>query len=283
MDLHNYSKKNIKSPTFLLSLISLMAISAGNSNVSLIAAANAATTPSAVAPTSEQRTQSTDVLVFDGTATAYGDGDAIASILESHNTTYRRVSSDELDSMSLDDISQYKLIIWPGGYAGQMSDSLRQSTRENIRQAVNDRGVGYVGICAGAFIAVSADTKNGLGIIKADSLPYYHLEDEGTDDAMVKLDLGNGNSQSLVWWGGPYLPEKLFPNGIISRYSDTNQPAIAQTMSGKGLVILSGPHPEAPQNWRTKLGLEDSDGLDQDLAWKLFNAALKKTLLPVIK
>jgi hypothetical protein len=78
----------------------------------------------------------------------------------------------------------------------------------------------------------------------------------------------------MVWWGGPSLPE--WKGGVIARYTDNNQPAIAQTWSGNGLVILSGPHPEAPQNWRDKLGLSDSDGLDQDYAGQMLEAAAKQ-------
>jgi glutamine amidotransferase-like uncharacterized protein len=245
-------------------------------------------TPSPEATASTPRAIKADALIFDGTAVAYGSIEAITSILDTHGSTYRIVSSSEIDSMSLDEISQYGIIIWPGGYAGQMSASLRSSTRETLRKAVNDRGVGFVGICAGAFIAVSPPKteqaqgpKWGLSVLPADDLlPYYHLEDEGTEDAMVKVDFADGSSRSLVWWGGPYLPE--YPKGVVARYNDTHQPAIIQTWAGKGLVVLSGPHPEAPNNWRTKLGLNDKDGLDQDIAWKLFETAMKQQLMPVM-
>jgi glutamine amidotransferase-like uncharacterized protein len=173
-----------------------------------------------------------------------------------------------------------------------MSSSLRTSTRERIRKAVVENGVSYVGICAGAFIAVSPPAKEGatgpawgLSLVTnpmdpTDLLPYYHLEEEGIEDAMVDVQLYDGTTRSLVWWGGPYLPE--FPKGVIARYGDTKQPAIVETWAGKGLMILAGPHPEAPANWRTKLGLTDSDGLDQNIAWNLINAALMKSPLPTL-
>lgn len=249
-------------------------------------------TPTPSTPTtpknSSPRTYSVGALIYDGASAAYDDPEAIASILDTHDISYRRASSDDINSMTLDELSQYGMIIWPGGYAGQMSASLTPQARENIRNAVNQNGVGYVGICAGAFIAISAPPKEneagpkwGLSILPAaDLLPYYYLEDEEIDDAMVKINFSGQKSRSLVWWGGPYLPE--YPNGVIARYAKTNQPAIVQTWAGKGMVILSGPHPEAPQNWRNKLDLQDSDGSDQDIAWQLFQATLNQQFLPTV-
>jgi glutamine amidotransferase-like uncharacterized protein len=231
------------------------------------------------------RKYETGALIYQGVATAYGDAEAITDILDRHQVTYQLVSSDELNSMTLEDISRFGMIIWPGGYAGQMSGSLTAQARENIRKAVNKVGVSYVGICAGAFMAVSPAPSRGedgpdwgLSLVDGDLLPYYHLEDDGIEDSMVQVQLNDGSSRSMVWWGGPYLPE--YPHGVLARYEDSGQPAITQTWAGKGLVFLSGPHPEAPENWRTKLGLTDPDGLDQKIAWKLFKAALKQSPLP---
>lgn len=43
--------------------------------------------------------------------------------------------------------------------------------------------------------------------------------------------------------------------GVVARYSD-GKAAISQAYSGKGFVVLSGPHPEAPQGWRNTAGNE---------------------------
>lgn len=228
------------------------------------------------------------VLIYNGDSTAFGDAESLASILDQHQVSYQLASSEALNQMSLDEMAQYQLIIWPGGYAGQMSASLDASTREELRLAVNDRGVSFFGICAGAFIAVSppkeageAGPSWGLSVLPAPQLlDYYHLEDEGISEAMVDVLLPGNQSRSLVWWGGPKLPE--VPNGVIARYPDTREPAITQTQAGKGFVILSGPHPEAPLDWRDKLGLDDPDGHDFDLAWSLAEAALHRQPLPVV-
>jgi glutamine amidotransferase-like uncharacterized protein len=286
--------KGIQSTKTISAGAVLFLLSACNGNADSLANAGASLSQSAGLTSKNQSTNNTsatrkykvDALVYAGDAAAFGDPEAISEILDSKKMTYHTVSSSELDSMSLDELSQYGMIIWPGGYAGQMSSSLQDSTREKIRKAVTENGVSYVGICAGAFIAVSAPAKAGaagpswgLSLMTnpkdpTSLLPYYHLEDEGTEDAMVNLKMSDGSTRSLVWWGGPYLPE--VPKGVIARYEDTKEPAIIQTWAGKGFVILSGPHPEAPDNWRTKLGLTDSDGSDQDMAGNLFSAALNQ-------
>ena len=256
------------------------AASPSNSTSSTLESTSSSSSPTSTNTTSTETTPTAPraykigALIYQGAATAFGDVEAITSILDSHKVDYKVVDSAGMDALKLEDYNQYGMIIWPGGYAGQMSSSLKASTRETLRRAVNELGLSYVGFCAGAFIAVSPDTSWGFSMIKADTLPYYHLEDEGTDSAMTDILLADGSTRSMVWWGGPYLPE--YPKGVIGRYSDTKQPAIAQTRAGKGLMILSAVHPESPQNWRDKLGLTDKDGLDQDFAWSMFDAALKQ-------
>ncbi|MFZ9595819.1 MAG: hypothetical protein ACO3A2_07035, partial [Bdellovibrionia bacterium] len=157
-----------------------------------------------------------------------------------------------------------------------------------IRRAVREYGVNFVGFCAGAFIAVGPEAQGsaiapdtGFSLLSQESLPYYHLEDEGIEYAMVGLRFANSSVRSVLWWGGPSLPE--VPHGVIARYEDTDQAAIIQADTGKGMIFLSGPHPEAPESWREKLGLHDPDGLDQDLAWQMIEAALSGTRLPTLK
>jgi hypothetical protein len=259
-------------------LFSSLSIAAALSTGPIMTAAHAASPLEATRPATARSNYKTDVLIYAGDAAAYDDPEALAAIADSKGMTHQSVTSAELNQMSLDDIAKFGVIAWPGGYAGVMSDSLTQATRDNIRKAVQERGVGFVGMCAGAFIAVSPDTTWGLSLVNAKTLPYYHLEDEGTDDAMVGVSFAQGSSlgssRQLVWWGGPYLPE--WQGGVIARYSDNNQPAIAQTWAGNGLVILSGPHPEAPDSWRSKLDLSDSDGLDQEIMGAMLMAAEKQ-------
>jgi hypothetical protein len=260
-----------KNPIFLLSMLCLSLVVLPGCDGQAVAGPSGAQKIA--------RSPSKDILIYAGDSTAYGDPEAILEIAEAHDLKAETVSSTELDAMSLDQLADYGAIVWPGGYAGQMSSSLNRSTRDRVRAAVRERGVGFVGFCAGAFIAVSPDTTWGLSLVVEETLPYYFLEDEGIDSSMVRVDLLD-ESRQLVWWGGPKLPE--WPKGIIARYNADGSVAIGQTWAGNGLVVLAGPHPEAPQDWRDKLSLSDSDGLDQELAWKMIEGALKGQPLPTL-
>ena len=239
-------------------------------------------------PALHQKTVRPSALIYQGDATAYGDVEAISEILDTHHLKYSTVTSAELNQMSIDDLKNFGVLIWPGGYAGQMSGSLYPKTRENIRDAVLNEGLNFVGFCAGAFMAISPEASPqeegpewGLALISAPILPYYHLEDEGTEYSMVDVNFPDKTTRSLVWWGGPYLPD--FKNGTIAKYADTQQPAIIQTSAGKGFVVIAGPHPEAPEEWRTKLGLQDPDGIDQEIAWQMIDAAVTQIPLPAYR
>ncbi len=226
-----------------------------------------------------QREYQTGALIYNGASTATGDPEALVEILDSHGLDYQLATSEEMNAMSLEDFSKFGVIIWPGGYAGYMSESLLPSTRALIKQAVREQGVGYVGICAGAFMAISPPALLGeegpawgLSLIPGDILPYYHLEDKGVEHSLITVESANHSYHTMLWWGGPTLPES--PHGVITRYSDTDEPAITQTWAGKGLVLLAGPHPESPEEWPAKLGLTDPDPVNRDITWGMVKAAL---------
>jgi glutamine amidotransferase-like uncharacterized protein len=226
-----------------------------------------------------------DALIYNGVGTANLDAQALAQIVSQHGLTYRLVDSEELNAMSLEELSNYGVMIWPGGYAGQMTSSLHPETRQRIREAVNLRGVSYVGFCAGAFMAVSPAPSEGgapdwgLSLISGEILPYYYLEDEGVEYSMVPVSLSSGPKRDLIWWGGPTFPRSA--RGAVGRYPN-GEAAIVEGWAGNGFVVLSAPHPEAPSVWRDNLGLSDADGSDWDLAWDLIRTALDRKPLPTL-
>jgi glutamine amidotransferase-like uncharacterized protein len=65
----------------------------------------------------------------------------------------------------------------------------------------------------------------------------------------------------------------------VGKYPD-GTPAIVEGSSGKGWVILSGVHPEAPENWRGGMTFTTPASVDNAYAGKLIDAALHRTLLP---
>ena len=191
--------------------------------------------------------------------------------------SYTLVNSSELNALSIDEIANYRLIVVPGGKGSTITSSLTPATRLRVRQAVRERGVGYVGFCAGAWVAVGPEAEGdatasyGLAVALGTVLPSYWPDgNTSLTAAMVKVTMADGSSRQLVWWGGPSTPE--WSGGVIGRYP-TGAPAISERWSGKGLVVISGPHPEAPQSWRATAG-NDSDGLDYELAIAMMSAAM---------
>ncbi|MGK5083135.1 BPL-N domain-containing protein [Bdellovibrionota bacterium FG-1] len=230
-----------------------------------------------------QRTYKTDVLLFAGSGTWSAEVASLASILTSHGATHQEVNSAQLNAMTVDEISQFGLVIFPGGAGGTEASSLSAATHAHLRTAVQQNGVSYFGICAGAFIAdapapaLGQDVSYGLGVVNGPILDYYYLENQGTSYSMTLETFADGTTADILWYGGPVTPN--LTGGVIATYPDGN-PAISQIWSGKGFVIISGVHPTATQSILSSLGLTSTDGVHLDLTWKLINAALQQIPLP---
>lgn len=248
---------------------------------------NGSTNPSPSPSPSQKpiRNYSTDVMIFNGSGTWGEEITSLQNILKSHGTSYQLVNSAQLDAMSLDDMAKFGLMIFPGGSGGTQAGSLSSDTHARLRAAVQERGVSYLGFCAGTFIAVAPapapgkDVSYGLGIVDGPVLDYYYLENQlNPDIAMTMETFADGSKHDLVWYGGPVTLNT--PGTVVAKYPN-GDPAISETWSGNGFVMLSGVHPAATQATRDAYGLNDSDGLDFDLAWTLINSALTQSPLPV--
>jgi glutamine amidotransferase-like uncharacterized protein len=224
-----------------------------------------------------------DVLLFNGTGVSTSDWQNTEKIVAAQGWRYRLVNSSQLAAMSLDEMARYRVLVVPGGKGATITNSLPVEARLRVRRAVRERGLGYVGFCAGAWVAVGpeAETMNvagyGLAVAKGAVLPSFFPDgDTSLTAAMAPVKFADGSVRELVWWGGPSTPE--WPGGVVARY-DTGVPAISQTRSGAGYVVISGPHPEAPQAWRATAGY-DSDGLDYDVAIEMIRAAMSRVPMP---
>lgn len=228
----------------------------------------------------------TSILLFNGVGISTSDWQNTERIIKSMGIPYKLVNSSQLDAMSLEDMSKFGMILVPGGKAGTITGGLRASTRVRVRQAVRDGGVAYLGICAGAFMAVEAgaETNNttgyGFPVVEGKHLPmWYPNGNTSAIAAVTPVTFADGSSRHLVWYGGPSTPE--WAGGVVARYNN-GKPAISQTWFHKGFVVVSGPHPEAPQGWRNTAGT-DPDGLDYEIMQDLITATLQRKALPAFQ
>jgi len=157
----------------------------------------------------------------------------------------------------------FDVVVFTGGTGGGQARSLGETGRKNVQQFVRDGG-GYVGICAGAYLAC-ADFGWGLGLLNAKAVsPKWQrgtgpVQMEITSAGSEILDL-NSEVKTVYYENGPIfqpagveglseyktlalfrteLSENGTPPGIM-----VDSPAIASGTYGNGRVIISSPHPE---------------------------------------
>jgi glutamine amidotransferase-like uncharacterized protein len=209
-------------------------------------------------------TYTTAVLLYSGTGVSSSDAQTTASILSSAGISYKAVTSADLNIMTAEQFGSYGMLLVPGGVAGTMSNSLTSQTLSLMHDMVTEQGRGYLGFCAGAFLAGDYGSW-GLGL-SSEAFDYYVAEYQGITTEMVDVSYVDGTVRQLVWYGGP----KLDGFGkVLGKYSDGTI-AVAQAEVGRGFVTLSAVHPEAPSSWRTSaMAAADTDGVAADQAYAL--------------
>ena len=177
------------------------------------------------------------------------------------------VSPEETDPKIFDGV-----VLWmqPGGQSSTAARAMAPALKQNLKRFISNGG-GYVGFCAGGFLATSiiGDTKNeGLGILPGHS----QLVDMKEDAAIMDVQW-DGKPRKLYWEGGPYFYfDAGDPVEIRATYVDGTVAAVRASY-GFGRVYVTGLHPEAPQFWRDYYKLNDTDGLDNDLVEEMIEWA----------
>lgn len=211
-----------------------------------------------------------EVLIFAGASSWRPEIRSLSRILTDHGISVEESTSPQLDAMSFEQLSEYSLLVFPGGNSIAMAASLSSDTHLKIRRAVRENGVSYLGFCAGAWAAIGP---GGFEILAGPTLAYNYLSRDGRSYAMSRAEFPDGSRRDLLWYGGPITPDA--PGGVVAKYPD-GTPAITQLRAGQGFVILSGLHPAAVPEVISDLSLSDSDGLDHDLAWKMLDSAIRR-------
>src|SRR5262249_17993459 len=200
----------------------------------------------------------TPLLLFNGIGTSPGDVLALERILSSERLNYSTVNSRQLNGMSESQIREYSLLILPGGNFVHIGNNLSSSATANIRNAVQN-GLNYFGICAGAFFAGNSPY-NGLNLTSGSRFGFYAAEARGIRKSAVGITAASGQTLDQYWEDGPELSGW---GAVIGKYPD-GSPAIVQGTYGKGWVLLTGVHAEAPASWRRGMDFKTPANVDTD-------------------
>lgn len=171
-----------------------------------------------------------------------------------------KLSGEEVGTQNL---GVYDVLVFPGGSGSSQAKGIGEAGAKNVREFIRNGG-GYVGICAGAYLACS-NFSWGLGILNAGTVSNKWrrgqaiLDLETTADATAVLGEVKGqfkvrynNGPILKPWTRKDLPAYTTLSVFRSETAlygspagvQVNSPAQAIATFGKGRVFVSSPHPE---------------------------------------
>jgi len=156
--------------------------------------------------------------------------------------------------------------IQPGGEADVVVQAMAPKLRHNIKAFIAAGG-GYVGFCAGAFLAadkIEGTLLSGLGLIPGRA--YTYNAGNQPDVGIMLPVLWGSKWRDLYFEQGAAF--QLTPNPLVQAvgaYPDGSIAAV-RTLFYHGRVFVIGAHPEAPDEWKEYFHLVDKDGRDWDMA-----------------
>lgn len=208
-----------------------------------------------------EQTRPLKVGIYSGPGAPKSSVDAVIEVLKPFDeVTAITLSGDQVGQSEL---SSYDVLVFPGGTGGGQAKGIGESGLKNVREYVRNGG-GYVGICAGAYLACS-NFSWGLGILNAGTVSNKWqrgqaiLELETTREAEPVLGhvkdnfkVRYNNGPILKPWNRTDIPAyttlAVFRTEVAKYGSpvgvQVNSPSHVIAPFGKGRVFVSSPHPE---------------------------------------
>jgi hypothetical protein len=222
----------------------------------------------AEAPTAPLAPGRLAVAVYCGSGAAGKGVPRVLSLLGAvTNVTVARVSPKDIQAGAL---KQFNVVMFTGGSGSGQGRALGEAGCREVRQFV-EKGGGYVGICAGSYLACSGFSWS-LGLLNAKTLsPLWKrgtatVKVELTDRGREILGPRQGKLDCLYFQGPivgpagvPELPEfeplAVFRSEVAENNTPKgimiNSPAIFAGRFGKGRVLCFSPHPEQTEDLGT--------------------------------
>jgi len=157
---------------------------------------------------------------------------------------YRQVGEQDIRKGRLEDCS---LLIVPGGYTARYVDALGEEGFEHIREFVAGGG-GYIGICAGAYIAARnvevPGRPPGLGIIEVRNERKAGRGLRTITIAKPEHPMVKGYEGEIdIWYQNGPMMEAGEGVETLAVY-EKGSAAIVCAIYGEGKVVIFSPHPE---------------------------------------
>ena len=157
---------------------------------------------------------------------------------------YRQVGEQDIRKGRLEDCS---LLIVPGGYTARYVDALGEEGFERIREFVAGGG-GYIGICAGAYIAARnvevPGRPPGLGIIEVRNERKAGRGLRTITIAKPEHPMVKGYEGEIdIWYQNGPMMEAGEGVETLAVY-EKGSAAIVCAIYGEGKVVIFSPHPE---------------------------------------
>lgn len=215
----------------------------------------------AICTWAEGRPSEIRVAVFNDVGTGKSIKNLSEALADKERFVVTKITAEEVRDGAL---KNFDILIHPGGSGSKQGKELGEEGREIVRAFVRDGG-GFIGICAGAYLA-SADYDWSLHILDAKVLDRKHWA-RGTGRVQLALQdeaqtvLGDKRDNVEVYYGqGPLLAPANDPDivdyTVISTYQSEiakngtprgvmiGTTAIAAAPFGEGRVLCFSPHPE---------------------------------------
>lgn len=167
------------------------------------------------------------------------------------------------DDVRAGKLAGFNVVMFTGGSGSKQAEAIGEEGRAKVREFV-EAGGGYIGICAGAYLACSGFSW-GVKVLDAKTASPKWRRGEGNvkleltergravfGEPTGQFDVRYVNGPILVPAGAELLPdfEPLAHFRTELAKNDTpaglmvNSPAIVAGHCGKGRVLVSSPHPE---------------------------------------
>jgi glutamine amidotransferase-like uncharacterized protein len=208
------------------------------------------------------------VAIYKGKGTSDSQKTVLAALEKLPEVKVTILSAEDIQAGKLKD---FDVIIHSGGSGGAQGKALGEDGRKQVKEFVEGGG-GYVGICAGAYLA-SRSYDWSLHILDAEVIDRQHWA-RGFGDVDLKFSPkgkeffdASKEKVSIHYYQGPllapgndpkipdYTPLATFDTEIAKNGAPKGimigTTAIAQGEFGRGKVIVFSPHPEKFETTQT--------------------------------